>query len=529
MSILVNGSQPVSETGVVMNHEPVSSIVKMKRLFGSVPLRALATLGISSVTVLTLAAREPLNTTVSDRAVDRSARGVSYAPVIKRVTPSVVTIYSAHTRQSRSSFMEDPAFRRFFGEDFEPSPRGSRGRREESQGSGVIVSEDGYILTNNHVIEGADADSLKIALADGKTKYDAKIVGTDPRTDLAVLKIEAKKLPAVTLADSDKLEVGDVVLAIGNPFGLGQSVSMGIVSAVGRVEMPFGKMAEYEDFIQTDAAINPGNSGGALVDAEGRLIGINQSIASPSGGNAGVGFAVPVNLARSVMERIVADGKVTRGYLGVAMQPEITPEIAREFKLPDTTGVLVTDVLPNTPAERAGIQRDDVIIEFNGKKVSDRPHLRLMVSQVSPDAKTTIKILRDGKEKSLSVSLAAQPENFGRTGRPEMNPDRADPETDALEGVEVSELDDRARQKYEIPQRIRGALVTKVDAESNAAEASLRAGDVIVEINRRPVRSAEDAVELTRNVKGDRIWLRVYSPAGGGSRYLSVETTKKKK
>jgi serine protease Do len=502
----------------------------MKRMFNLLPPRAtwFAVVGLTCLAALTLAAREPLKATVSDRAVDRSARGASYAPVIKRVTPSVITIYSTRTRQSRNSFMEDPAFRRFFGEGFEPSPRDSRGRREEGQGSGVIVSEDGYILTNNHVIEGADADSLKITLADGKTKYDAKIVGTDPRTDLAVLKIEAKKLPAVTLADSDKLEVGDVVLAIGNPFGIGQSVSMGIISAVGRADLPFGNMAEYEDFIQTDAAINPGNSGGALVDAEGRLIGINQSIASPSGGNAGVGFAVPVNLARSVLERIVADGKVTRGYLGVAMQPEITPEIAREFNLPDTTGVLVTDVLPDTPAERAGIKRDDVIIEFNGKKVADRPHLRLMVSQVSPEAKTTIKILRDGKEKNFDVSLAAQPENFGRTGRFEPTPAK-EPETDALEGVEVADLDDRARQQYEIPQRIRGALVTKVEADSTAAEARLRAGDVIVEINRRPVRSADDAVELTRNVKGDRVWLRVYSPAGGGSRYLPVETTKKKK
>ena len=503
----------------------------MKIVFVSVARRAgfFGTLGMSFLMALTLAAREPLKTTVSDRPVDRSARGVSYAPVIKRVTPSVVTISSSRTRPSRYSFMEDPAFRRFFGDDLESNPHGSRGRREESQGSGVIVSEDGYILTNNHVIEGADADSLKIALADGKTTYDAKIIGTDPRTDLAVLKIEAKQLPAVTLADSDKLEVGDVVLAIGNPFGLGQSVSMGIVSAVGRVEMPFGKMAEYEDFIQTDAAINPGNSGGALVDAEGRLIGINQSIASPSGGNAGVGFAVPVNLARSVLERIVADGKVTRGYLGVAMQPEITPEIAREFNLPDTTGVLVTDVLPNTPAERAGIQRDDVIIEFNGKKVADRPHLRLMVSQVSPDAKATVKILRDGKEKSLNVSLAAQPENFGRAGGWGSSPEPEAPETDVLEGVEVTDLNDRARQQFEIPQRIRGALVTKVAADSNAAEARLRPGDVIVEINRRPVRSADEAVELTRNVKGDRVLIRVYSPAGGGSRYLSLETTKKKK
>ncbi|MCX8109332.1 MAG: trypsin-like peptidase domain-containing protein, partial [Verrucomicrobiae bacterium] len=241
---------------------------------------------------------------------------LSFSHVVKKVAPSVVNIYSTKTvRQSPalSPFFDDPIFRRFFGIPFESIPRE---RREQSLGSGVIVTEDGYILTNNHVVEGAD--EVKVALPDDKTVYEATIVGTDPQTDIAVLKIEGKKFSAITVTDSDKLEVGDIVLAIGNPFGVGQTVTMGIVSATGRGGMG---IVDYEDFIQTDASINPGNSGGALVDAMGRLVGINQSIVSRTGGNLGIGFSVPINLARYVMERLVTEGKVTRGYLGVIIQP----------------------------------------------------------------------------------------------------------------------------------------------------------------------------------------------------------------
>src|SRR6478736_653979 len=307
--------------------------------------------GLACLAALAGFAKETPKLSVSDREVDRSARGVSYANVIKRVTPSVVTIEATRTvqmRQFHHPFMDDPAFRRFFGPEGSGA-QDSRNQRQESMGSGIIVTEDGYLLTNNHVVEGADEDGIKIVMTDGKTRYSAKVVGRDPRTDVAVLKIDtAKKLPALTLADSDKLEVGDVVLAVGNPFGMGQSVSSGIVSALGRGFGILGRQG-YEDFIQTDASINQGNSGGALVDIEGRLIGINQSIASPSGANAGVGFAVPVNLARSIMEQLITDGKVARGYLGVSLQM-VTPELAESFKLPDTAGALVGGVQPNTPA-----------------------------------------------------------------------------------------------------------------------------------------------------------------------------------
>lgn len=505
----------------------------MKNMIISVARRAslLTAASVSCIAAWTATAKDLPQMSISNREVDRSAQGVSYANVIKRVTPSVVTIESTRTVRMSSSHQQlfnDPRFRRFFGGGDDPAQQSPRKMRQEGLGSGVIISEDGYVLTNNHVVDGADEDGVKVLLADGKTKLDAKVIGKDPRTDVAILKIESgKKLPALTLADSDKLEVGDVVLAVGNPFGIGQSVSSGIISALSRGFGILGRQG-YEDFIQTDASINQGNSGGALVDAEGRLIGINQSIASPSGGNAGVGFAVPINLARSVMERLIVDGRITRGFLGVNLQP-ITPELAEAFKLPDTAGALIGGVQAGTPAAKAGMVEGDVLIEFNNKRVSDSAHLRLMVAQTPPKTSVTFKALRDGKEKKFTLALAELPDDLA--GGPRVETDSVDPNPDTLDGVEVTDLDSQARQQFEIPPRIRGALVTKVDEDSNAAEAGLRPGDVIVEINRRPVKTAEDAVDGASTAKGDRILLRVYSQSGGSgsTRYLSVETTQKKK
>src|SRR6266699_574704 len=307
-------------------------------------------------------ANPPARVHVEETPLSREVKlATSFAPVVKKVAPSVVNIYSSRTIREQpllSPFFSDPFFRRFFGPDFDEQMR-PRTRRAQSLGSGVIVSEDGYILTANHVVEGAD--EVKVALADGVKEYPARVIGADPPTDVAVLKVEAKGLPAVTLADSDKLEVGDVALALGNPFGVGQTVTMGIVSAVGRSSLGIN---EYENFIQTDASINPGNSGGALVDAQGRLVGINTAILSRTGGNQGIGFAVPVNMARYVMDRIVAEGTITRGYLGVRIQP-LTPDLAKEFKLPADTGALVGEVTPKTPAAEAGLKEGDVIVEFN--------------------------------------------------------------------------------------------------------------------------------------------------------------------
>jgi serine protease Do len=438
----------------------------------------------------------------------------TFRPVYEKVSPSVVNIYSTKTvRENLPPVFADPFFRQFFGGG--PLQNVPRERREQALGSGVIISEDGYILTNNHVVDGAD--EIKVASADNTTTYEAKVIGADPQTDIAVVKVEAKGLPAITITDSDNLGVGDVVLALGNPFGVGQTVTMGIVSAKSRAGMG---IVDYEDFIQTDASINPGNSGGALVDAGGRLVGINTAILSRTGGNQGVGFAVPVNLARSVMEQLIERGKVTRGYLGVMIQP-VTPDLAKEFKLPANSGALVGDVTKDSPADEAGLKDGDVVVQFNGKKVADSRHLRLMVSQTAPGTKVELKILRDGKEQFFTVKLGELPSEGlakadGRSGGL-----RRSRGADALDGVTVDDVNARTRESFNIPTGVRGAVVTDVDAGSAAAAAGLRQGDVILEINRQPVTSADEAVKRSEEVKGSRVLLRVWS--GGGSHYLVVE------
>ena len=492
-------------------------------------------LGLSPLLLLGAGTNPPAKLSVEEKALNRDVRApISFAPVIKKVAPSVVNIYSTmtvHERGMQNPFSNDPFLQRFFGNQFGRQTR-PRDRKEQGLGSGVIVSSDGYILTANHVVEGAD--SVKVALSDGEREFDAKVIGTDPPTDVAVLRIDTKKpLPAATLADSDKLEVGDMVLAIGNPFAVGQTVTLGIISALQRGG--FG-ITGYEDFIQTDAAINPGNSGGALVDVEGRLVGINTAILSRSGGFQGVGFAVPSNMARYVMDRLITYGKVSRGYLGINIQP-LTPELAKEFNLPDeSSGVLVGGVTPNSSAAKAGVQDGDVVIQFNGKKVSDYRSLQLMVAQVAPGSKVTLRVLRGergGKavEKNLTATLNELPqEALASRGRNAPNED-GQAEKDALDGVEVTDLDGGARRQLDIPRTVQGALVVNVDPDSQAAERGLTQGDVILEINRQKVRSADDAVEMSEKVKGDKVLLRVWSHAGpgpGGTRYLVVDNSKHK-
>jgi len=469
----------------------------------------------------------PPKINVQSAPLSREAKiTTSFAPVIKKVTPSVVNIYSTKTvrvNPRMMPFFDDPFLRRFFGGEFDDNPQDNRGRprtrEEQSLGSGVIVSEDGYILTNNHVVDGAD--EIKVVLADDKKEFAAKLIGTDPQTDVAVLKVDGKSLPAVTTADSDQLEVGDVVLAIGNPFGIGQTVTMGIVSATGRGG--FG-VVDYEDFIQTDASINPGNSGGALVDAEGRLVGLNTFIISRSGGNQGVGFAVPINLARSVMERLTRDGKVVRGFLGVKLQPLVTAELAKQFGLPDQNGALISEVMPDTPAAKAGLKEGDFIVEFNGKKVEDNRHLRLMASQTAPKTKVTLKVIRDGKDKTFTVTLGELSDKENPQGMRKSS--QSDVEQDTLDGVEVADLDAQWRREFDIPANVRGAVVTNVDEDAPAYRAELRAGDVVLEIDRKPVRNADDAVKLSKDLKSS-VLLRVWSK--GGSRYLVVDNTKHRK
>jgi serine protease Do len=454
----------------------------------------------------------------------------SFAPVVKRVGPSVVKVLVTERAknvpaQEMPPFFDDPMFRQFFGDQFgggggRGGPRRfSRQPPQEGLGSGVIVSTDGYVLTNNHVVNGADV--IKVTLADGRD-LTAKVVGTDPQSDLAVVKIEAKDLPAITFSDSDKLEVGDRVLAIGNPFGIGQTVTSGMVSGLGRATLGL----DYEDFIQTDAAINPGNSGGALVDVQGRLIGINTAILSRSGGSQGIGFAIPSNLARNVMEQLVKGGKVVRGYLGVSLQ-DLTPELVDAFKLKARSGGLVADVIPGSPAAKAGVKSGDVLTEFNGKKIEDSRHLKLTVANVAPGTEVPVTVLRDGKSTELKVKVG---ENTGKRMRGSSSGSNSDDDdkkpsndndTGTLNGVGVGDLDQRMRREFDVPAKVQGAIVTDVDPSSAAASSGLQPGDVIQEINHHPVRSAEDAVRLTEKTETKKTLLKVWNQRG--IRYVIID------
>jgi len=380
-------------------------------------------------------------------------------------------------------------------------------------GSGVIVTKDGYILTNNHVVDGAK--EVKVTMEDGH-EYTAKVIGRDPKTDLAVVKIGAKNLPVVPMADSDKVQVGDVALAIGNPFGVGQTVTEGIVSATDRGNMG---IEAYENFIQTDAAINPGNSGGALVDIQGRLIGINTAILSGSGGSQGVGFAIPSNTARHVMESLVAHGHVTRGYLGVMIQ-NVTPALAQEFKLKNQSGALVGDVVDDGPAAKAGLKPGDVIVEFNGNKVQDSRRLQLSVADTKPGATVSVGVLRNGENKTLHVTVKQLPS----TEQLAQDNSQNKGDTGTLNGVAVSDIDQQARREFDIPKDVKGAIVTQVEPGSAAAEAGLKPGDVIVDINHHPVKSADEAVKLTENTKNKQNLLRVWEK--GGSHFIVVDESK---
>lgn len=457
--------------------------------------------------------------------------GNSYAPTVKKVAPSVVNIYSTRFIKQRiytNPFMADPFFRQFFPDQSEDSREITR--RDNWLGSGVIVSPDGYILTANHVVQGAD--EIKVGIQNDKTEYSAKVVGMDPPTDVAVLKIEAKNLPAITLGDSDQLEVGDVVLAIGDPFGIGQTVTRGIISALGRSltdpdDFSSYRVRQYQDFIQTDAAINQGNSGGALVDAEGRLIGINDAIVSPSGTSAGIGFAVPINMARNVMDDFLNGGKVARGYLGIDPQ-DMDAGLAKGFGAPTTMGALVADVVPDSPAAKGGLMSGDIVVAINDKAITSADNLSVVVSQLHPGSEASVKIYRNGTPKTLVVTLGERPDLITRESAKPSPSTPGKPKADALDGVFVQDLDSDLRRQLQAPQTLAGALVTDVDRASNSYEAGLRAGDVIVEINHQPVANAQQAVDLCKAARSDQILVKIWRQLGGGAatRYLSVDNTR---
>ncbi|TFV93929.1 Do family serine endopeptidase [Oxalobacteraceae bacterium OM1] len=329
----------------------------------------------------------------------------SYREAARRAMPAVVNIFTTkEARQPRTPFMEDPLFRRFFGDQQED--------RQFSLGSGVVVSPQGYILTNNHVIE--TADEIEVALADGR-KASAKVVGADPETDLAVIKVELPNLPTITLGHAEQARVGDVVLAIGNPFGVGQTVTMGIVSALGRNHLGINT---FENFIQTDAAINPGNSGGALIDASGNLLGINTAIYSRSGGSLGIGFAIPMTTAKSVMESIISTGQVIRGWIGVEPQ-DITPELAESFALSRKSGAIIAGVLKGGPADRAGMRPGDILIAVDGKPVTDTTDMLNLIAQLTPGSKARMTVLRKSQETAIDVLVGKRPKPRREEQQPE--------------------------------------------------------------------------------------------------------------
>jgi serine protease Do len=407
-----------------------------------------------------------------------------------------------------SPFFSDPFFRQFFGDQFAPQHRIPREQREQSLGSGVIVSSDGHILTNNHVVDGAN--EIKVLLGN-KNEYRARVIGTDSRTDIAVLKIEAGSLPVLVFGDSAKVRVGDFALAIGNPFGLNQTVTMGIVSATGRGGLG---IEDYEDFIQTDASINPGNSGGALVNINGELIGINTAILSgDGGGNQGIGFAIPINMARQVMDQILKQGRVIRGYMGAWIQP-VTPEIAKAFGLSGQRGVLLGDIEPNGPAAKAGLQRGDIVLEMDGQPVNDSRDFRLKIAMMKPGTTVRLKVFRNGSERDASVVLGELPnkpaESQGAAGAPSA----------ALQGLSVDELTAQIARQLGLPAGTHGVVVTGVDSGSAAEEAGLRRGDVIQEVNHKPVRSVSDFERAVNQLGKQSVLLLVNR--GGNTLYLVV-------
>jgi serine protease Do len=441
----------------------------------------------------------------------------TFAPVVEKVAPSVVTVFTTQTvsRTQTGFSLSDDALRQFFG-GRSPQPQGKQ--TLQGLGSGVIVSGDGYILTANHVVSGAD--EIMVGLGNDLRRLKAKKVGTDPGTDVALLKIDDNNLPAVTFADSDKARAGDIVLAIGNPFGLRQTVTMGIISAVGRGGMG---IVDYENFIQTDAAINMGNSGGALVDIDGRLLGINSAIFTRSGGNQGIGFAIPANLAREVMQSLREKGRVVRGYIGTSVQT-LTPEIADAMKLKgQPTGALVGEVEPNAPAAKAGIKTGDVITAVNGKKVNDPRELRLMIGSMAPGTKAAIDVNREGETKTFNVQLGEMPATAAGENTETAPQEPAQPEkATVFGGVAVTNITDDIRSALNLPKEVQGAVIADIDADSPAAKAGLREGDVIQEVNKQPVKSARDLVAITKKLRpNDKILIRVYSQ--GRSGYIALD------
>jgi serine protease Do len=436
-----------------------------------------------------------------------------FTEVAKAVTPAVVNITTVMTSKVMDGRnmpnLPDELRERmeeFFGGPNSPfGPHGfrgpqipePRGHRGGGQGSGVIVSPDGYVLTNNHVIDGAR--EVTVTLPD-KREFQGKIVGADPKTDLAVVKIDGHNLPTVAWGDASKLQVGEYVLAVGNPFGLNSTVTLGIVSALGRGRMG---ITQYEDFIQTDAAINPGNSGGALVNTKGELVGINTAIFSQSGGYQGVGFAVPTSMSKPIYESLIKTGKVVRGFLGIGIQ-DLNQDLAKSFGIKDAKGALVSDVKEDSPADEGGLKQGDVIISYQGSPVEDAVALQRMVTGTPVGTKVPVTVMRDGHKKELMIKIGEQPDTI-QTAKAE-----SDEKDYAFAGVAVQDLDKDQAKELGIKGTVQGVVVTSVEPDSGADKAGIMPGDVIREINRQPVKSVKEFEKVSSTVKkGDNVLILI--------------------
>ncbi len=490
----------------------------MKKLHWLVAIALLCsgTLFISLGSVFSLASSvstPPSSTTTTQITTAPSSAGTLseqlFVPIAKRAKASVVNVSSVKkTKQDGQSFQnpffDDPFFRRFFGEEFERQMPAPREFQQQGLGSGVIVTQDGYIITNNHVVEGAD--ELNVSFPDKRT-FKAKVIGTDPKTDVAVIKIDASNLPALPWGDASQLEVGEMVLAVGNPFGLSQTVTMGIISAIGRANVG---IVDYEDFIQTDAAINPGNSGGALVNLKGELIGINTAIFSQSGGYMGIGFAIPSTMAKSVMQSLIKHGKVIRGWLGVSIQ-DVTPELAKEFGATENTGALVGDVMEDSPASKAKLERGDIMTAYNGVPVRDSNHLRGLVAESPPGTTARLSVLRDKKPLDINITVGELPKELAKASR-----DGSGKGEHALAGITVENARQSGRSK---PSS--GVVVTDIESESQAERAGLQKGDVIREINRKPVKDVKDFERLASQLSS-RSSVLILVNRGNSAIFLSI-------
>jgi len=433
----------------------------------------------------------------------------SYADVAAIVMPTIVNISTDKVVESawQHPFMDDPFFRRFFGV---PRDNGQE-RVERSLGSGIVISEDGYILTNNHVVEQA---SKIIVTFEGNQEYQAEVIGTDPETDVALIKIDVEGLPYAHFGDSDRLRIAEQVMAIGNPFGLGQTVTMGIVSALGR---SIG-LIDYEDLIQTDATINPGNSGGALINMNGEVVGMNAAILSRSGGSQGIGFAIPSNMANRVVKSLREHGKVERAWLGVTIQP-VDQNMADYYGQDKPRGVLISTVNEDTPAEKAGLREQDIILSVDGEEVNTVSRLRNIISLSPIGEAVELQIIRNGKEKQIMVTLDELPDDPTRIAS-SRGSDAEDNE--GIEGVTVRELTPQRRRMAEVPDDVEGVIVVEVDRRSSASREGLEVGDVILEINKEVVQSLSEFRKQVAEDEDKPVLLRVYKPRAGGRIFMAI-------